>query len=75
MSVCVSIFNVVVVNGYSCQMLWFIVVYIYIQVFAFSIVRPRERLSIEAGLCFLLLCSYNFNKFFVATLFMKCNHL
>lgn len=49
MSVCISIFNVVVVNGYSCQMLWFIVV--YIQVFAFSIVRPLERFSIEAGLC------------------------
>ena len=29
MSVCVSIFNVVVVNDHSCQMLWFIVVYIY----------------------------------------------
>ena len=59
MSVCITIFNVVV-NGYSCQMLWFIVV--YIQVFAFSIVRPHERLSIEAGLYFLPLCLYNFNS-------------
>ena len=72
MSVCISICKVVVVNGYSCQILWFIVV--YIKVFALSIVRPLERLSIEAGLVLSSIVFIQF-AFFVYALFMKWNHL
>lgn len=72
MSVFISICKVVVVNGYFCQILWFIAV--YIKVFTLSIVRPLERLSIEAGLVLSSIVFIQF-PFFVNTLFMKCNHL
>ena len=51
-----------------------IYIYIYIKVFALSIVRPLERLSIKAGLVLSSIVFIQF-LFFVNTLFMKCNHL